>query len=230
MPRDQTVCKYCGVSYLILHEFKVMEEKIKAMEKEMKFYEGSVEREKGLREELQSLYQDLERCRADGESKTERSEHIVQSDELGHVIPRKSVIRLTVRYFVIAAIISLSCRSTLEHHCSTLSRAVSLFPFIRRELENIKEVVSSNLESWAVLKEEIFQQIRTISKEALTEIPKLNRKLAKSQRENECLQEKVKRLTLVADTVDLKTQQLQTSLQQGSELQSRCHELQKETL
>jgi len=56
----------------------------------------------------------------------------------------------------------------LEHHCSTLSRAVSLFPFIRRELESIKEVVSSNLESWAALKEEIFQQIRTVSKEALT--------------------------------------------------------------
>lgn len=63
-----------------------------------------------------------------------------------------------------------------------------------------------------------------------SEIPKLNQRLAKSQRENECLQEKVKHLTLVADTVELKTQQLQTSLQQGNELQSRCRELQKETL
>lgn len=95
MSRDQTVCKYCGVSYLILHEFKVMEEKIKAMEKEIKFYEGSLEREKGLQEELQSLYQDLERCRADGKSKTERSEHVVQCDVfphvyvLGHIIPKK---------------------------------------------------------------------------------------------------------------------------------------------
>lgn len=63
-----------------------------------------------------------------------------------------------------------------------------------------------------------------------SEIPKLNQRLAKSQRENESLQEKVKHLTLVADTVELKTQQLQTSLQQGNELQSRCRELQKETL
>lgn len=76
MSRDETVCKYCGVSYLILHEFKVMEEKVKAMEKEIKFYEGSIEREKRLQAELQSLYQDLEHYRADGESKTERSEHI----------------------------------------------------------------------------------------------------------------------------------------------------------
>ncbi|XP_032302487.1 leucine-, glutamate- and lysine-rich protein 1 isoform X2 [Coturnix japonica] len=232
MSRDQTVCKYCGVSYLILHEFKVMEEKIKAMEKEIKFYEGSIEREKGLQEELQSLYQDLERCRADGESKTERITSLTM--ELKNKQDELKNVKEDLRYFQeekeAAHKQSQVLRSTLEHHCSTLSRAVCLFPFIRRELESIKEVVSSNLESWAALKEDIFQQIRTVSKEALTEIPKLNQKLAKSQRENECLQEKVKHLTLVADTVELKNQQLQTSLQQVSELQSRCHELQKETL
>lgn len=79
MSRDETVCKYCGVSYLILHEFKVMEEKVKAMEEEIKFYEGSIEQEKVLQAELQSLYQGLEHYRADSESKTERSEHITQS-------------------------------------------------------------------------------------------------------------------------------------------------------
>lgn len=106
MSRDQTVCKYCGVSYLILHEFKVMEEKIKAMEKEIKFYEGSLEREKGLQEELQSLYQDLERCRADGKSKTERSEHVVQCDVfphvyvLGHVIPKKWKLLVSFIFFI----------------------------------------------------------------------------------------------------------------------------------
>uniref|UniRef100_A0A8C3LHA5 Leucine, glutamate and lysine rich 1 n=1 Tax=Chrysolophus pictus TaxID=9089 RepID=A0A8C3LHA5_CHRPC len=172
MSRDQTVCKYCGVSYLILHEFKVMEEKIKAMEKEIKFYEGSLEREKGLQEELQSLYQDLERCRADGKSKTERITSLTmelktKQDELKNV-------KEDLRYFQeekeAAHKQSQVLRSTLEHHCSTLSRAVSLFPFIRRELESIKEVVSSNLESWAALKEEIFQQIRTVSKEALTDL------------------------------------------------------------
>lgn len=77
MSRDETVCKYCGVSYLILHEFKVMEDKVKAMEKEIKCYEGSIEREKGLQAELQALSQDLEHCRADGESKSERSEHVI---------------------------------------------------------------------------------------------------------------------------------------------------------
>ncbi|PKK23575.1 leucine, glutamate and lysine rich 1 [Columba livia] len=232
MSRDETVCKYCGVSYLILHEFKVMEDKVKAMEKEIKCYEGSIEREKGLQAELQALSQDLEHYRADGESKSERIKNLTvelktKQEELKNA-------KEDLRYFQeekeAAYKQSQVLRNTLEHHCSTLNKAVSLFPFIRSELDSIKEVISSNLDNWAAMKEEIFLQIKTVSKEALTEIPKLNQRLAKSQRENECLQEKVKHLTLVADTVELKTQQLQTSLQQGNELQSRCRELQKETL
>ena len=67
-----------------------------------------------------------------------------------------------------SGIIFLSRRNTLEHHCSTLNKAVSLFPFIRSELDSIKEVISSHLENWAAMKEEIFLQIRTVSKDALT--------------------------------------------------------------
>ncbi|XP_027750653.1 leucine-, glutamate- and lysine-rich protein 1 [Empidonax traillii] len=232
MSRDETVCKYCGVSYLILHEFKVMEEKVKAMEKEVKFYEGSVEREQRLQAELQALYRDLERYRAASESKSERIKNLTM--ELKTKQEEFKNVKADLQYFQeekeAAYKQSQVLRSTLEHHCSTLNKAVSLFPFIRSELDSIKEVISTNLENWAAMKEEISLQIKTVSKEALTEIPKLNQRLAKSQRENECLQEKVKHLTGVADTVELKTQQLQTSLQQGNELQSRCRELQKETL
>lgn len=74
---EEKVCKYCGVSYLILHEFKAMEEKVEAMEKEMKFYKGSVEREKRLQEELQSLRQDFEHYRIDSESQIERFEYVI---------------------------------------------------------------------------------------------------------------------------------------------------------
>ncbi|XP_064241112.1 protein LEKR1 isoform X2 [Passer domesticus] len=232
MPRDQTVCKYCGVSYLTLHEFKVMEDKVKAMEKEIKVYKGSLEREQRLQAELQALHHDLERCRAESESKTERIKTLTV--ELKTKQEEMKTVKADLQYFQeekeAAYKQSQVLRTTLEHHCSTLNKAVSLFPFIRSELDSIKEVISTNMESFAAMKEEIFRQIKAMSKEALTEIPKLNQRLAKSQRENECLQEKVKHLTEVADTVELKTQQLQTSLQQGSELQSRCRELQKETL
>ncbi|XP_039929675.1 protein LEKR1 isoform X1 [Hirundo rustica] len=232
MPREQTVCKYCGVSYLTLHEFKMMEDKVKAMEKEIKVYKGSLEREQRLQAELQALHQDLERCRAESESKTERIKTLTV--ELKTKQEEMKTVKADLQYFQeekeAAYKQSQVLRTTLDHHCSTLSKAVSLFPLIRSELDSIKEVISTNLENFAAMKEEIFRQIKAVSKEALTEIPKLNQRLAKSQRENECLQEKVKHLTEVADTVELKTQQLQTSLQQGNELQSRCRELQKETL
>ncbi|XP_068880780.1 protein LEKR1 isoform X5 [Aphelocoma coerulescens] len=232
MPREQTVCKYCGVSYLTLHEFKVMEDKVKAMEKEIKVYKGSLEREQRLQAELQALHHDLERCRAESESKTERIKTLTV--ELKTKQEEMKTVKADLQYFQeekeAAYKQSQVLRNTLEHHCSTLNKAVSLFPFIRSELDSIKEVISTNLENFAAMKEEISLQIKAMSKEALTEIPKLNQRLAKSQRENECLQEKVKHLTGVADTVELKTQQLQTSLQQVNELQSRCRELQKETL
>ena len=77
MSPEEKVCKYCGVSYLILHEVKAMEEKVKAMEKEMKFYQGSIEREKRLQEKLQSFSQDFERYKIDNESKTERLEYVI---------------------------------------------------------------------------------------------------------------------------------------------------------
>ncbi|XP_041898165.1 leucine-, glutamate- and lysine-rich protein 1 isoform X4 [Corvus kubaryi] len=232
MPREQTVCKYCGVSYLTLHEFKVMEDKVKAMEKEIKVYKGSLEREQRLQVELQALHHDLERCRAESESKTERIKTLTV--ELKTKQEEMKTVKADLQYFQeekeAAYKQSQVLRNTLEHHCSTLNKAVSLFPFIRSELDGVKEVISTNLENFAAMKEEISLQIKAMSKEALTEIPKLNQRLAKSQRENECLQEKVKHLTGVADTVELKTQQLQTSLQQVNELQSRCRELQKETL
>lgn len=77
MPRDETVCKYCGVSYLILHEFKLLEDKVKALEKELHFYQGSVEREKRLQEELHCLRQEHEQSKKDSECKTERSEQAI---------------------------------------------------------------------------------------------------------------------------------------------------------
>ncbi|XP_009959513.1 PREDICTED: uncharacterized protein LOC104354327, partial [Leptosomus discolor] len=149
MSRDETVCKYCGVSYLVLHEFKVMEEKVKAMEKEIKFYEGSIEREKGLQAELQSLYQGLEHYRADSESKTERIKNLTvelknRQDELKNV-------KGDLRYFQ-------------EEKEAAYKQSQAL----RSELDSIKEVISSNLENWAAMKEEIFLQIKTVSKEALT--------------------------------------------------------------
>ncbi|XP_052213981.1 uncharacterized protein LOC127832519 isoform X2 [Dreissena polymorpha] len=55
MGRDETVCRYCGVSYLIHSEIKALEKKVKSLEKELDHYKGSEERENKLKAELQIL-------------------------------------------------------------------------------------------------------------------------------------------------------------------------------
>ncbi|XP_053379442.1 restin homolog isoform X4 [Mercenaria mercenaria] len=55
MDRDETVCRYCGVSYLIHSEIKALEKKLKALEKELEHHGGCEERENKLKEELQVL-------------------------------------------------------------------------------------------------------------------------------------------------------------------------------
>ncbi|XP_030431817.1 leucine-, glutamate- and lysine-rich protein 1 isoform X2 [Gopherus evgoodei] len=211
MSRDETVCKYCGVSYLILHEFKLMEDKVKAMEKEMKFYEGSVEREKRLQAQLQCLSRDFEQCTADSESKTERVNNLtVQLKDKQSELQNLNE--------------ALRC---FQEEKEVAYKKLQLF---KRELVSIKEVASNKLDNWTVLREEIFLQIKTISKDSSTEVSRLNQRLAEFQRDKVSLQEEVKHLKLVSDAVELKSQQLQTSLQQENELQNRCHELQKETL
>ena len=52
MKRDETVCKFCGVSYLIHNEVKALQEKLTEAEKQMEYYKGSVEREKVLKQKL----------------------------------------------------------------------------------------------------------------------------------------------------------------------------------
>ena len=51
-----------------------------------------------------------------------------------------------------------------------------------------------------------------------------------SQRNNVCLEEEMKNLKLLSDAAILRSQQIQTSKQQEVNLQTRCHDLQKEVL
>ena len=43
MPRDDTICKYCGVSYLIHHEIKALEERVKQLLAELSTCRGAEE-------------------------------------------------------------------------------------------------------------------------------------------------------------------------------------------
>lgn len=72
MPPEEKVCKYCGVSYLLLHEFKAMEEKVQALERELELCRGSITREHCLQEQIHALNHDLEQSRATGKAQARR--------------------------------------------------------------------------------------------------------------------------------------------------------------
>ncbi|XP_066477742.1 protein LEKR1 isoform X2 [Tiliqua scincoides] len=210
MSRDETVCKYCGVSYLILHEFKLLEEKVKAMEEKVKFYEGSIEREKKLQEKLQHLSQDFEQCAGASALKTERIKEI--SLELEN---KKNALQNLNE--------QLRCvqnEKDVSHRQSQL---------LRGELNSIKDQIFGNLVKWIALKGQTSLKIKAVNLTTLAEISRLNQSLGQCQGENLVLQEEVQHLRLMSDAVELKTEQLQTSLLRESELQSRCHELEKKT-
>lgn len=53
LPRDETVCKFCGVSYLIHNEIKKLEEKVQFLERQLQHYEGYDRREEELKKKLE---------------------------------------------------------------------------------------------------------------------------------------------------------------------------------
>lgn len=58
MEKDDTVCQFCGVSYLIHSEMKALEERVKEAERQMEYYKGSVEREEKLKVKVKVLQEE----------------------------------------------------------------------------------------------------------------------------------------------------------------------------
>ncbi|XP_070609627.1 protein LEKR1 isoform X2 [Erythrolamprus reginae] len=229
MSRDETMCKYCGVSYLILHEFKLLDEKVKAMEKKMKFFEGSVEREKILQEKLQCLSQDFEQCTTASESKTERIKELVTELENKETTVENLNKQLRSFHKEKEDIWRQSqlVQKTLQQHKFILKKSFNLIPFIRGELKRFKEEISGFLKEWISLKGETFLQLKTINKIGLAEVSSLNQTLGECQRKNLILQKEVEHLRLKSDAAAVEAKQLQVSLLRENELQNKCNELQK---
>jgi hypothetical protein len=54
MSRQDTVCKFCGVSYLIHNEIKALEAKCQKLEVDLEYYVGMSSREANLEQKLQN--------------------------------------------------------------------------------------------------------------------------------------------------------------------------------
>ncbi|XP_067898316.1 uncharacterized protein lekr1 isoform X4 [Heterodontus francisci] len=150
MPQDETVCKYCGVSYLIHREFKLMEEKVKAMEAEMEFYRESVEREKKLQGELCSVNQCLEQLKSDNQRKKESLNFLnlqlaTKQKELENTFLKMEGIW---GQLVVAQNQSKLFRERTKQQEHIVEQATTFLQGIRIELAVLREEVRSNLVIW----------------------------------------------------------------------------------
>ncbi|KAJ7324726.1 hypothetical protein JRQ81_017746 [Phrynocephalus forsythii] len=231
MSRDQTVCKYCGVSYLILHEFKLLEEKVKALEEKVNFYERSTEREKTLQEKLRHLTQELEQYRASSETKTERIKtlSLEMENKQAAIQNLKEQLKCLQKEKEISHKQSQLLQKRLEQHTFFLKKAFDDLHFIRGEQNGVKEKIFGSLKQWIALKEEIFSLLENINISGLAALSSLNQSLGEYQKENMVLQEEVQRLKLMSDVAEQKEQQLQSSLLRERDLKNKYHELQKKT-
>eukprot|EP00079_Xenopus_tropicalis_P025546 XP_012818895.2 PREDICTED: leucine-, glutamate- and lysine-rich protein 1 isoform X2 [Xenopus tropicalis] len=166
MPRDETVCKYCGVSYLILHEFKLLEEKMKMMEKELKFYQGSMERENQLQDDLRHLRQELEQNKTDIEFKTERLRIAcvqLQKREEELEILTKELRNYKEEVKAAHNQLQILGKETTKQR-SYLAETMSLLRSLQLEQTAIKNVTNDTLVKWISVRKELNAQVEEISR------------------------------------------------------------------
>lgn len=78
MPKDDTVCQFCGVSYLIHSEMKALEERVKEAERKMEYYIESVEREEKLKIKVASMEEESDKLSRALQASEERTKILVR--------------------------------------------------------------------------------------------------------------------------------------------------------
>ncbi|XP_048837684.1 protein LEKR1 isoform X2 [Brienomyrus brachyistius] len=114
MDPTETVCKYCGVSYLILHEFRRLKERLCVVEHELDQHRGSAEREGVLRNQLEELtsvqHQQVIRLQELGqqlESVSAESSRLEQELDLAHESCRRFRVRSRLQKKALESALSL---------------------------------------------------------------------------------------------------------------------------
>ncbi|XP_072110680.1 uncharacterized protein lekr1 isoform X2 [Mobula birostris] len=232
MPQNETVCKYCGVSYLIHHEMKLMEEKLKAMEAELEFYCGSVAREKTLQRELCSINQCMAQLKNDNHEKKESLNFLN-----GQLAAKQKELEDTflqmegVSDQLIEAQSQLKLyRERAKQQGHIVKQAATFLQGIRTELTMLKEDVRGNLMIWDPFSKTLARCLKVTNSSIQMEIFQLQESLKRSNEEVDALQNQVKELHVTTTTVALQSQQINDLAQKKTELEIRCHDSQEQAL
>ncbi|XP_068136948.1 protein LEKR1 isoform X2 [Hyperolius riggenbachi] len=232
MPRDETVCKYCGVSYLILHEFKALEDKVKALENKLQLYQGSLEREKRLQEELHCLSQEHEQSKADSASKAERLQmammQLKAKEEEVHVLAEELAACQQARRSAEEQRRLLGEKTSKQEE--SLKKTLDVLRRFQAEQKAIKEEVGAFISEWITFRRDISDRTEESLKSHSAEATELKVLLSDSQSVNASLKARVENLEAASESFVLISQKLKDTRDAGNELRSECQQQQKKIL
>ncbi|XP_064611637.1 hyaluronan mediated motility receptor-like [Liolophura sinensis] len=214
MKRDDTVCRYCGVSYLIHNEIKALEKKLKEVENELEHYRGSVERERGLKQRVE----DLEK----------------QETDLRQALTAKDGVISTLQSDV------KSREEMIKKMCSTnkdleqkLSETIGTKEMLRMKLDICKSRLPSVLSEVKHQRKCLSELQTLVQLEYKTVLDKASDKLISELRQKEKLNTQIyesKLAELQTEKLDMENRTKhseESSREQTEELIRRCEELQQ---
>ncbi|GFO21974.1 solute carrier family 2, facilitated glucose transporter member 1 [Plakobranchus ocellatus] len=148
LARDDTVCKYCGVSYLIHNEIKALEEKLATLEKELTVLRGQEQREALLKKE-NALLKDQ---RNDLQSSLETEQALVSTlkvelDNLKGSNKKNED----------------SATSYKEKYMSTLRKFSALSQVVRQQKQTLHEIREQTMSSQSVILNLIGQMTQNVT-------------------------------------------------------------------
>ena len=152
MKRDETVCKFCGVSYLIHNEVKALQEKLAEAEKQMEYYKGSVEREKVLKEKMEKMKAEL----------LEQSQKLKDQDQQLELF--KSDLKMKAK--LIHEMYTQKCQyeSSTQEEQSRSEQLSAQISHLSSALKHYNALVCQQKESLQNIRKDVLQQ-RMLSKE-----------------------------------------------------------------
>ncbi|XP_067246714.1 trichohyalin isoform X4 [Chanodichthys erythropterus] len=224
MDHSEKACRYCGVSYLILHEFQRLQERLWEVERELEQERGSAERERTLREELQEAYAHLEKLKASVLQKEETTRAL---DLQLCVVMREMESARAEKNTVLTELENeRSCRLHLRlrfvQQQWRLREALALLQSSRGEMTTVKSQLTHFLETWDNSKAPIQQSC--ISADA--ERARLKQEVDGLQAELKSLQVEVPKLRSYLDAAREQMLQLENQVQSQKLLQNQNQEAQ----
>jgi hypothetical protein len=67
LPRDETICKYCGISYLVHNEIKKLEDRVHDLERELEGYKCYAKREVEVNKKLEDALEERDKAKVEEE-------------------------------------------------------------------------------------------------------------------------------------------------------------------